>query len=359
MKWRVAGWSAGGAGGVLALVLMAILSLGGSPSWAQRIFFIIATGPSSGTYFPVGEGIAAIVSHPPGLHRCNAEGVCGPVGLIASARTSSGAIANVLDVNAHRVNSGLAQADVVAEAVAGEGAFAKLGPQRHVDAIADLFPENVHLVAASRAHIASVAELRGKRVSLGDENSGTIVTARAVLAAYRISLRRIEARRMPSDAAADALQKGRLDAFFFVGGAPVALVRDLIARGAAVLVPIDGAGRDRLLRRVPGLTAGRIAAQTYPHTAAVETVSVRALWIVNADEPEDIVYGITKALFNPANRDFLDSVHPSAKLIQIDNIARYLPAPLHPGAARFYREAGKLPKPPLSAVPLPRPVYRP
>lgn len=359
MKWRVAGWSVGGAGGVLALILIAVLSLGESPSWAQRIFFIIATGPSSGTYFPVGEGIAALVSHPPGLHRCAAEGACGPTGLIASARTSAGAIANVLDVNAHRVNSALAQADAVAEAVAGKGAFARSGPQRHVGVIADLFPENVHLVAAKRAHIASVAQLRGKRVSLGDENSGTAVTARAVLAAYRVSTRRIAMRQMPSDAAADALRKGRLDAFFFVGGTPVGLVRDLIARGEAILVPLDGAGRDRLLRRVSVLSASTIAAQTYPRTAAVETVSVRALWIVNTDEPADIVYGIAKALFNPANRDFLDAAHPSAKLIQIDNISHRLPAPLHPGAARFYREAGKLAKPPLPAVPLPRPVYRP
>lgn len=361
MKWRAAGWSVGGVAGVLALTLTGVLSLGSGPSWAQRIFFIIATGPSSGTYFPIGQEIAGLVSHPPGLHRCDMAGVCGPPGLIASARTSAGAIANVLDVNSGRVTSGLAQSDVVAEAVAGKGAFARLGPQSHISVIANLFPEDVHLIAARRAHIASVAALRGKRVSLGDANSGTIVTARAVLAAYRVSTRRISVREMPSDTAADALQKGKLDAFFFVGGTPVALVRDLIAHGQAVLVPIDGTGRDRLLRRVPSLAAATIAAQTYPGMNAVETVSVRALWIVNKDEPDHLVYGITKALFNPANRVLLDSAHPSAKQIRLDNISvsLRLPAPLHPGAARFYREAGKLPKLPVPMASPPKPVYRP
>ena len=351
MERRIAGWSAAGLGGVFALALFMALGLGSEPGWAQRIFFIIATGPTSGTYFPVGEAIAGLVSHPPGLHRCDGPGVCGPTGLIASARTSAGAISNVVDVNAHRVNSGLAQADVIAEAVAGKGAFKKIGPQPHVSVIADLFPEELHLIAAKGSRIASVAQLRGKRVSLGDPASGTIVTARSVLSAYRIPLRRLKVRQLPSDVAADELEKGKLDAFFFVGGAPVALVRDLIARGHAVLVPIDGAGRKRLLSRVPSLSAARIAASAYSGPRAVETVSVRALWVVNSAEPDDVVYAVTRALFNPANRGLLDQSHPSAKLIRLDSATADMPAPLHPGAARFYREAGKLPAVPAPVKP--------
>lgn len=346
MERRIAGWSAAGLGGVFALALILALGLGSQTSWAERIFFLIATGPTSGTYFPVGEAIAGLVSHPPGLHRCDAPGVCGPAGLIASARTSAGAISNVVDVNAHRVNSGLAQADVIAEAVAGKGAFKKIGRQTHVSVIADLFPEALHLVVAKNAGITSVSTLRGKRVSLGDPASGTIVTARAVLAAYRIPLWRMKAEELPSDAAADALEKGELDAFFFVGGAPVGLVRDLIARGHAVLVPIDGVGRKRLLERVPSLSAARIPAGAYAGMGAIDTVSVRALWVVNSAEPDDVVYAVTRALFNPANRDLLDQSHPSAKLIRLDTATVDLPAPLHPGAARFYRQVGKHPRGP-------------
>ncbi len=194
----------------------------------------------------------------------------------------------------------------MAEAVAGTGPFKKLGPQTHVSVIADLFPEDVHLVVARRAHIATIAQLRGKRVSLGDPGSGTIVTARAILAAYRIATWRIKAKELSSDVAADALEKGKIDAFFFVGGAPVGLIHDLIARGAATLVPIDGIGRKRLLKRVPSLSAARIEAGRYPGLGAIDTVSVRAALVVNADEPNDVVYAVTRALFNPANRALLD-----------------------------------------------------
>jgi len=358
MERRIAGWSLAGVGSVLALALIFAVGFGGEPSWAQRTFFIIATGPTSGTYFPVGEAIAGLVSHPPGLHRCAAAGVCGPEGLIASAQTSEGTIANVMDVNAHRVNSGLAQADVVAEAVAGKGAFAKRGKQSHIAVIAALFPEDLHLIAAKSAKIKTVNGLRGKRVSLGDPNSGTLVTARAVLAAYRIPARRIKVQELPSDMAADALEKGKIDAFFFMGGAPVGLVRDLIAGGHAELVPIDGDGRKRLVAHEPSLTADAIAAGTYAGQGAVPTVSVRALWIVNDSEPAGLVYGITKALFNPVNRELLDQSHPVARLIRLDTAATGLPAPLHPGAVRFYRETGKLPKPAAPAAPAKRPAQR-
>lgn len=351
MQRRFASWSVLGLGGLFSLVLLIALGLGTEASWAQRQFFIIATGPSGGTYFPVGEAIAGLVSHPPGLHRCRAPGVCGPSGLIASARTSPGAIANVVDVNAHRASSGLAQADVVAAAVAGTGPFKKLGPQTHIAVIADLFAEDVHLVVARAAHISSVSQLRGKRVSLGDPASGTNVTARAVLSAYRIAPWRIRAMELPADMAASALQTGKLDAFFFVGGAPVGLVHDLIARGVARLVPIDGAGRKRLLARDHTLSAAQIKAGLYPGTGTTQTVSVRALWIVDADEPNDVVYAVTQALFNPANRALLDLGHPSAKQIQLNSATMDVPAPLHPGALRFYREAGKLPPLPVPLAP--------
>src|SRR5690348_5054340 len=98
------------------------------------------------------------------------------------------------------------------------------------------------------------------------------------------------------------MQKGHLDAFFLVGGRPVALVTDMLNRGVAKLVPIDGKGREKLLKAVPSLNADVIPANTYRGQAAVQTVSVRALWIVNAKTPDHIVYGITRALFDPTNR---------------------------------------------------------
>lgn len=325
------------AAGVSAAAIVASIGLVTAQTDQPRTSFVVATGPSGGTYFPVGQALADIVSHPPGVARCDTADVCGPSGLIASARTSDGAVANVLDVNAHRADAALVQSDVVADAVAGKGAFRKFGPQSHIRIIADLFPEQVHVVAARSAHIAAIADLKGKRVSIGEEDSGTIETARALLAAYRI--RRIRESNDPPDVAAQKLQQGKLDAFVFVGGAPVVLVESLVARGQAVLIPIDGAGRNRLLAQMPSFSPAVIASDAYPGSPAVQTVAERAIWIVNDSEPADLVYAVTKALFNPVNRELLDDSHPSAKFIRLQTAIATLPAPLHPGSARFYREA--------------------
>jgi uncharacterized protein len=339
MEPRVTGFELVAAVCMAALAMIASVGLVTAQSQTQRTSFVVATGPGGGTYFPVGQALADIISHPPGVARCDVPGACGPSGLIASARTSDGAFANVLDVNAHRVDAALVQSDVVADAVAGKGAFRKLGAQSHIRIIADLFPEEVHVVAARNAHIATIQDLKGKRVSIGAEDSGTIETARALLAAYRIPEWRISESNDPPDVAAQRLLKGEIDAFVFVGGAPVVLVESLVARGQAVLVPIDGAGRKRLLAQMPNFSLAVIAADAYPGSGAVQTVSERALWIVNDSEPADLVYGVTRALFNPANREALDDSHPSAKLIRLQTAIATLPAPLHPGAARFYREA--------------------
>jgi TRAP transporter TAXI family solute receptor len=329
--------------GLAALVLVSALMAGGQTS-VQRISFVIATGPTGGSYFPIGEAIAALISHPPGVYRCEQAGVCGPSGLIGSARTSPGAVANVLAVNSQMVDSALAQSDVIVEGVAGKGVFQQAGRQSHVRAIAALYPEDVHVVATKASHIHAVGDLKGKRVSLGPATSGTSVTAGAILAAYRLSTAGMKINRDPSEVAAAKLDKGQLDAMFFVGGAPVPLVRELLASGGAVLVPIDGKSRERLLAQAKTLSADSIPAGLYPNAGKIETVSVRAVWIVNQSEPDVVVHGIAKALFNPANRDMLAGSHRSAQFIRIDSAAANLPVPLHPGAARFYAEMGKLPK---------------
>jgi hypothetical protein len=229
----------------LGLALIGLFAVG--MGWAQEVpprqFFQVATGSTAGSYFPVGELIAGIVSHPPGLARCDAPGVCGPDGLIVSARTSEGAVANVLAVNAGETDSGLAQGNVVADAVAGRGEFRAHGRQKHLRAIASLFAEPVQLVAAADSHIANVSDLRGKRVSINTEGSGVGVVARAILEAYGLSEQSIKAGKEPYDVSADLLKRKKLDAFFFLGSAPAPLIEDLFAHGAARLVPIDGRAR--------------------------------------------------------------------------------------------------------------------
>ena len=162
--------------------------------------------------------------------------------------------------------------------------------------------------------------------------------------ALDLPVSRLKVRRDNADTDARLMQQGQLDAFFFVGGRPVALIDDLISRGVARLVPIDGAGRTRLVKLAPGLSAASIPAGTYHGSPAVETVSVRALWIVNDRTSDDLVYGITRSLFRPGNRAALDGENESSAMIRVDTATVDLPAPLHPGAERFYRETGHLPK---------------
>jgi hypothetical protein len=326
------------------------------PDTPQRISFQISTGSTSGTYFPVGEVLAQLLSHPPGVARCEAVYLCGPAGLVMSTRASEGSVANVLAVNTGMVSSGLAQSDVVALAVAGEGPFRKAGPATSLRVIANLYGEDVHLLAGKNANIKSVADLRGKRVGLSTEGSGTIVTARAVLAAYRVPEKSITANHDGAERALALMQQGKLDAMFFVGGTPVSLLSQVLEENTAVLVPIDGAGRKRLLAKEPYLNAHAIAQGTYGGTPAVDTVSVDALWITAATEPDAEIYGITKALYNPANGAALNVGRSGIHFMELSSAIKDATAPLHAGAERFYAESGVLK---AAQTPVPQPAPEP
>ncbi len=325
--------------GFAVLVISALMggNLGLADSPPSRISFQIATGSTEGVFFPVGQAMAGLISHPPGVGRCDTATVCGPAGVILSARTSEGAADNLRGVNGGAMDSGFADGDLIAAAVKGEGVFRRKATDLRV--IAALFPEEAHLVAGPG--IPSVAGLRGKRVLLGAPNSGALVRSRAILDAYRVRVREVV-----SDAApAQLLRDGRIDAYFAVAGVPLDSVKDLLAHHIARLVPIDGEGRDRLLKAVPQLESAAIPANAYPGQAgAVETVATRAWWVTRDGESDSLIYGMTRALFNPANRAALTASHPSARAIGLDSAARNPPAPFHSGAARFYREMGKLPR---------------
>jgi TRAP transporter TAXI family solute receptor len=321
------------------LVIGALLTggnLGMADSGPTRVSFQIATGSTEGVYFPVGQAMAGLISHPLGVGRCDTATVCGPAGVILSARTSEGTTDNLRSVNQGLVDSGFADGDAIAAAFKGEGAFRR--PVRHLRVIAALFPEEAHLVVADKSAIQSVADLRGRRVLMGPANGAGQARVRAILSAYRVRAREV----VSGDPADQMLKDGKIDAYFAVAGVPLESIKALLAQHAARLVPIDGEGRDRLIQLVPQLSPATIQAGVYPGTGAIETVSTRAYWVTRDSEPDPLIYGMVRALFNPANRQGLTASHPIAREIGLDSAATNPPAPLHPGAARFYREKGKL-----------------
>lgn len=320
------------------LILVSLNSRPGPGGDDARISFQIATGPSGSTLFTVGQAIAGLISHPPGVGRCDTSTVCGPSGVILSARTSQGSIDSVIAVNDGLVDSALVQGDLVEAAVAGTGTFRRRGPQRHLRVIAALFADPMHLVA--RPGITKVSDLLGKRVYIGGPQSGAMMTAREILYAYGVGPGRF--RRVDSDDPGADLKAGKLDAFFVLAGAPYPSATAALAGGKAHLVPIDGDAAARLTGDDAQLALGRIPAGAYAGVGEVATLATRAVWVVSDRAPDALVYGLTRALFNPANHVALAASHPAAGEINVSNAAQTPPAPLHSGAARYYREVGKL-----------------
>ena len=171
----------------------------------------------------------------------------------------------------------------------------------------------------------------------------TAITAREVLLAYRIPEYRVKLVRS-DDSNDQLLREGKIDAYFAVEGVPLDPVTALIRAHLAILAPIDGPGRDRLVAMVPALAAASIPAGAYPGQPEIQTVSTRAYWVTRDGETDALIYGLARALFNPANRGELAASHPAARDISLSYATANAPAPIHPGAARFYREMGRLPR---------------
>lgn len=303
-------------------------------------YFRIATGNPVGTYFPVGAAIASAISSPPGSPPCSEKGACGVDGLIAVALSSEGSVYNVGAVSAGVTDSGLAQADTIFAAYNGQGIFKK--PLKNLRVIANLYPESLHLVVRRGAGIARIRDLVGKRVSLDVPGSGTRGNAEGVLEAYGVNVRQLKLMEVDPAVSADLLLQGELDAFFFVAGYPAQIVQDLAQQGSIDLLAISGAEADRIVKRQQFFARDAIPEGSYPGIATVDTISIGAQWVVAAEAGEDLVYRITQALWRKRNRPILDGGHAKARQIRLETALAGVATPLHPGAARFYRELGRL-----------------
>lgn len=326
-----------------ALLLPPLLALAAATVAAQDIrFFRIGTGSTAGTYFPVGGLIASAISSPPGSRDCDRGGSCGVPGLVAVAQSTRGSVDNVRQIEDGALESGFSQSDVAYWAFNGEELFADGGPLKSLRAIANLYPETLHLVVRADAGVKSVADIRGKKISLDRPGSGTRVDALLVLKAFGISEEDLEVFSLGSGAAAEALSEAEIDGFFFVAGTPAVAVLEL-AEGALVdLVPISGPEVDALLADRPFFARQTVPVGTYPGIPAIETLSVGAQWLVSDKVSEEEVYEITRALWHENTHILLEKGHPKGSQVVIDKALDGIGIPLHPGAERYYREAGLL-----------------
>jgi TRAP transporter TAXI family solute receptor len=322
----------------------ALLPLGASlPARAQQeIYFRILTGGTVGTYFPIGGLIANAISNPPGSRPCNEGGSCGVPGMIATSVASNGSVANVAAIAAGTAQSGFVQSDIAYWAYNGAGIYNGRPKVEVLRAIANLYPESVQIVVRKGSGIKSVRDLKGRKISLDEPGSGTLVDARLILQAFGMTEKDLQPQYFPAQRVADSLRDGTIDGFFSVSGYPQSSVADLAATVGIELVPIAGPEVDKLTSQFTFFSAEEIPDNAYKGVAGVKTVSVHALWTTSAKQSEELIYKITAALWNPATRKLLDSGHVKGKEIRLETATDGLGIPLHPGAEKFYREKGLL-----------------
>lgn len=306
-------------------------------------FFRIGTGGTAGTYYPIGGLIANAISSPPGSRACEDGGSCGVPGLIATAVASNGSVGNVNSINGGTLEAGFSQSDVAYWAQTGTGLWEGQPAVENLRLIANLYPESIHLVARAGAGIESVADLKGKRVSLDEPGSGTLVDAKIILDAFGMTEADVTAEYLKPDQAADRMRDGAMDAFFFVGGYPAGAIAELASQNDITIVPITGPEVDALREEYTFFATDAFPAGTYDgQEAEVPTISVGAQMVTSAALSDDLVYGITKALYNENTQKLFAAGHAKGKLITLESAVQGAGIPFHPGAEKFYREAGAI-----------------
>lgn len=305
--------------------------------------FRIATGETGATYYAIGSEIANAISNPPGGTLCGEGGACGVPNLLAVAMSSAGSVDNIRALRDGQVESAFVQADIAYAAQTDGPDWPDAAPVTQLRAIAALYPEAIHIVARADAGITRIDDLAGKRVSINRSGSGTRIDARLVLRAAGLPDDRLFLSELPTVEAARQLRAGQLDAFFMVGGWPVAALTELAGQTDIRLLPISGALADRLGASHSFLQPAILPAETYPgQETPIKTLSVAALWVTTSDQPEALIHDLTRVLWNDYTLGHLRRSHPAAGSFDRAKALSGISIPLHPGAETYYRGAGLL-----------------
>ena len=282
----------------------------------------MGTGGTAGTYYGYGGILANQIKTSSGIS--------------VNVVSTDGSKANILGIDAGSYQLATVQSDVMAYAWNGSRSFETEGALESFRVIGGLYAEAVQLITMDPS-IKSVADLRGKKVSIGASGSGVYFNAIDILGAAGLKESDIVPQYQSFADSADALKDGKIDAAFIVAGAPTPAIQELCTTASAYLVPIDGAVAEALMQSSPYYTTYKIPAGTYDgQTADVTTVTVKATLIVSANATEEDVYNITKAIFD--NIDTITAAHAKGAELSLTNATEGMTAPFHTGAAKYFAE---------------------
>lgn len=285
----------------------------------------MATGGETGTYYAVGNVMATTLN--PILENSQLKVV-----------VSGGSQDDILRIEDGEAQLGTVQNDVMSYAMNGTDTFEELGACTNFRAIAGIYAETCQIITTN-PEIKTVADLAGKTVSVGDAGSGVEFNARQILEAYDLSFDDIKVVNASFGDSADSLKDGKIDAAFITAGAPTVAVTDLSTTNDISIVSIDEEHAQKLIEEHPFYTAMTIPAGTYNGVDEdAATVSVRATLIASADLSDEVVYELTKALFE--NQEAMATAHAKFEELSLETALDGIDVEFHPGAQQYYEEVG-------------------
>jgi hypothetical protein len=314
---------------VITLAALAVASLATPSAFAQQKFVTIGTGGVTGVYYAAGGAICRLVNKDRAKH-----------GIRCSVESTGGSVFNVNTIKAGELDLGFAQSDVQFNAAKGQAQF-KDNAHSDMRAVFSVHPEPFTVLARKESGVKTFTDLKGKRFNVGNPGSGTRASLEELIAAMNWKLSDFSlASELKADEHGPALCDGKIDGFFYGVGHPSANIQDPTTSCGAQLVPVTGPSVDKLVADKPYYAKVSIPGGLYPNNPnATPTYGVLATVVASGKTPPDTVYAVVKAVFD--NFDEFKKLHPALAHLTPQNMVKDgLSAPLHEGAARYYREKG-------------------
>lgn len=313
-----------------ATVAIGIAGVASTVSAQEQRFVTIGTGGVTGVYYPAGGAICRLVNMDRKEH-----------GIRCSVESTGGSVYNLNAIRQGELDLAVAQSDWQFHAYNGSSQFKDDGPNTKLRAVFSLHPEPFTVVASKSSGIKKFEDLAGKRVSVGNPGSGQRATAEVLMDAMGWTTDKFSlAAELKAAEQSQALCDGNIDAFFYTVGHPSGAIKEATTSCDSVLVTVDNAATKKLIDEKPYYRKATIPGGMYRGSDEdVTTFGVAATFVSSTDVPDDVVYEVVKAVFE--NFDSFKRLHPAfANLKKEEMVSDALSAPLHPGALKYYKEAG-------------------